>query len=52
MSGKAVYLVFWKKDTVAFSSRLSIEGPTQLTGVYAKGILSPASKTIAMQLRK
>jgi hypothetical protein len=52
VSGKTVYLLLWKKDTVAFSAKLSIDGTGQLTGVYAKGILSAAAKTVPMQLKK
>jgi hypothetical protein len=52
VSGKNVYLLIWKKDTVAFSAKLTIEGPSQLTGVYAKGLLASTSKTIPMQLKK
>jgi hypothetical protein len=52
VSGNSVYLVIWKKDKVAFTARLTLEAPSQLTGVYAKGILSAASKTIPMQLKK
>jgi hypothetical protein len=52
VSGKTVYLLIWKKDTVAFSAKLAIEGPSQLTGVYAKEILSSASKTVPMTLKK
>jgi hypothetical protein len=52
VSGKTVYLLLWKKDKVAFSARLTIEGASQLTGVYAKSILSSASKTVPMQLKK
>ncbi|MGD0681482.1 MAG: hypothetical protein ABR990_05480 [Terracidiphilus sp.] len=52
VSGKTVYLLIWKKDKVAFSARLTIEGSSQLTGVYAKGILSSTSKMIPIQLKK
>jgi hypothetical protein len=52
VSGKTVYLLIWKKDTIAFSAKLTIEGTSQLTGVYAKGILASTSKSIPMQLKK
>jgi hypothetical protein len=52
VSGRTVYLLFWKKDKVAFSARLAIEGASQLTGVYTNGILSTDSKTVQMQLKK
>jgi len=52
VSGKTVNLIFWKKDTVAFSAKLAIDSSAQLTGVYAKGILPAAAKTIPMQLKK
>jgi hypothetical protein len=52
VSGKTVYMLFWKNDTVMFSAKLTIEGPAQLTGVYAKGILTSTSKTIPIQLKK
>jgi hypothetical protein len=52
VSGKKAYLLLWKKDMVAFSVKLTAEGAAQLTGVYAKGILSSASKTIPIRLKK
>ncbi|MFZ1083345.1 MAG: hypothetical protein WAN35_00115 [Terracidiphilus sp.] len=52
VSGTTVYLVIWKKDKVAFTAKLTLDGSSQLAGVYAKGILTPASKTVPMQLKK
>lgn len=52
VSGNTVYLVIWKKDKVAFTAKLTLDGSSQLTGVYVKGILSLASKTVPMQLKK
>ena len=52
VSGKTVLLLFLKKDKVAFSARLTIDGPKQISGGYAKGLLSAASKTIPLQLKK
>ena len=52
VSGKTVLLLFLKKDKVAFSARLTIDGPAQLSGSYAKGLPSPRSKTIPLQLKK
>lgn len=52
VSGKAVYLLFCHHGKVAFSAKLTIESPSLLTGVYVKGILASASKTIPIQLKK
>jgi hypothetical protein len=52
VSGKDVYLLFCNKGKVAYSAKLTAEGPAQLTGTYAKGILSPQSKTRSMRLSK
>jgi hypothetical protein len=52
VSGDAVFLLFWRKDKVAFSARLAIDNPTQLAGVYAKGILTAQSKTVPITLKK
>ncbi len=52
VSGNTVYLVIWKRDKVAFTAKLTLDNSSQLTGVYAKSILSAASKTVPMQLKK
>jgi hypothetical protein len=52
VSGNSLFLVIWKKDKVAFTAKLTLDSLSQLTGAYAKGILSPASKTVPMQLKK
>jgi len=52
VSGNTVYLVIWKKDKVAFTAKLTLDSSSHLTGVYAKGILSLASKTVPMQMKK
>jgi hypothetical protein len=52
VSGKDVYLLFCYKDKVAYSAKLTADGPSQLTGIYAKGILSPRSKTSLIRLFK
>ncbi len=52
VSGKDVYLLFCHKDKVAFSAKLTADGPSQLTGIYANGILSPRSKTRPIVMSK
>ena len=52
VSGKDVYLLFWHEDIVAYSAKMTAEGPSQLTGTYAKGILSPQSRTRPIKLTK
>lgn len=52
VSGKDVYLLFCHKGKVAYSAKLTADGHSQLTGIYAKGILSPRSKTRPIRLSK
>jgi hypothetical protein len=52
VSGNTVCLLFTHKGKVAFSAKLTAEGPTLLSGVYAKGMLSPTSDTTPIQLQK
>lgn len=52
VSGKDVYLLFCYKDKVSYSAKLTAAGPSQLIGVYAKGILSSRSKTRVIRLIK
>jgi hypothetical protein len=52
VSGKDVYLLFCHEGKIAYSAKLTAEEPAQLTGTYAKGILSPQSKTRPMRLSK
>lgn len=52
VSGKTVCLLFSNKGKIAYSARLTAEGSATLTGVYAKGLLSPGLKTVAIRLTK
>ena len=52
VSGKSVCLLFTHKGSVAYSARLNDDGPKQLSGVYARGLISSSSKTKAMRLAK
>ena len=52
VSGNSVYLVIWKKDKVAFTAKLTLDSSSKLAGAYAKGIFSPTSKSVQMQLKK
>lgn len=52
VSGKEVYLLFCHYGKVAYSAKLTADGDSQLTGVYAKEILSSGSKTRPMRLSK
>ncbi len=52
VSGNDVYLLFFHKEKIAYSAKLTAESPAQLTGVYASGLLSSNSKTKPMRLSK
>ncbi|MFI5176880.1 MAG: hypothetical protein ACHQKY_18640, partial [Terriglobia bacterium] len=52
VSGKEVYLLFCHNGKVAFSAKLTADGASQLTGIYANGILSSGSKTRPIHLSK
>lgn len=52
VSGKEVYLLFCHNGKVAFSAKLTAEEASQLTGIYANGILSSRSKTRPIRLSK
>ena len=52
VSGNDVYLVFFHKEKIAFSAKLTAESPGLLTGAYASGLLSSNSKTKPMRLSK
>jgi hypothetical protein len=52
VSGKDVYLLFSNKDKIAYSAKLTSDGPSHMTGVYANGILSPRSKTRPIVMSK
>lgn len=52
VSGKEVYLLFCHNGKIAYSAKLTAEGASQLTGIYANGILSSRSKTRPIRLSK
>jgi hypothetical protein len=52
VSGKDVYLLFCHEGKVGFSAKLTADAPSQLRGIYAKGILSSHSKTRPTRLSK
>jgi hypothetical protein len=52
VGGTTVCLVFSHKGKVAYSSKLTEEGPGKLSGVYANGLSSAGSKTTPMRLTK
>jgi hypothetical protein len=52
VSGNNVYLLFFHKDKIAFSAKVTAESPVLLTGVYASGLLSANSKTRPLRLSK
>lgn len=52
VSGNSVCLLFSHNSKVAYSAKLTAEGSGQLSGVYAKGLLSSSSKTTPMRLVK
>jgi hypothetical protein len=52
VSGKDVFLLFSHNGKVGFSAKLTADGANLLTGVYAPGLLSPASKTRPIRLSR
>jgi hypothetical protein len=52
VSGKQVYLLFCHYGKVTYSAKLTADGDSQLTGVYAKGMLSSGSNTRPISLSK
>jgi hypothetical protein len=52
VGGNNVYLLFFHKEKIAYSAKLTAESPVLLTGVYASGLLSSNSKTRPMRLSK
>jgi hypothetical protein len=52
VSGKEVYLLFCHNGKVAYSAKMTAEGASELTGIYANGILSSGSKTRPIRLSK
>ncbi len=52
VSGTTACLLFSHNGKIAYTAKLTAEGATALTGVYAKGLLTPGVKTIPMHLAK
>ena len=52
VSGNNVCLLFFHKEKIAYSAKITAESPALLTGVYASGLLSSNSKTRPMRLSK
>jgi hypothetical protein len=52
VGGNHVYLLFFHKEKIAYSAKVTAESPVLLTGVYASGLLSSNSKTRPLRLSK
>ena len=52
VSGNNVCLLFFHKEKIAYSAKITAESPALLTGVYASGLLSSNSKTRPLRLSK
>jgi hypothetical protein len=52
VSGKKVFLLFFDKDEIFYSAVLTAVSDKELTGVWARGLITEQSKTEPMMLQR